>query len=425
MIPAFEAPDEPFHLDYINFIIKNKELPNQYSKDKCVPREGHQPPLYYSINAFLGNLINNKTIDIKSIPNRNHSWNGGFAANLPLFNHLNDSIFATSGDKYMFYFLRIFSILLSALNLFYIFKISQIFFGDSKWNLLPIFLVATLPQFIFVSSIINNDNLANLLGTISVYYSLRIMESPMDKKNFILLGIAFGLGLITKKGVLALSPILAIIIFYTVLKNRPQFKQIAINSLVMLFIILCISGWFFVRNQQLYGDIFGVEMEKTTLSYQINAKSLFSSYFFTKFLSGLTDSFIGVFGWMSLGLPRFIYSFYIFIFIISLIGIFLYFKTNRFNDIKPLAAIAFAVSCLIAIVIYNLTFTQFQGRFMFSVISALAISATIGLKTMLSLIKDETVKKAILACLILAFIAIDIISIVQIQTFYYTLGNYS
>jgi hypothetical protein len=43
VVPVHEAPDEPFHLDYVNFLLERGALPDQRREASGVFREGHQP----------------------------------------------------------------------------------------------------------------------------------------------------------------------------------------------------------------------------------------------------------------------------------------------------------------------------------------------------------------------------------------------
>lgn len=51
VLPTFEAPDEPEHVGYIEFIVRHHHLPVMMRSLSDEPFEGFQPPLYHAIMA--------------------------------------------------------------------------------------------------------------------------------------------------------------------------------------------------------------------------------------------------------------------------------------------------------------------------------------------------------------------------------------
>src|ERR671933_10205 len=94
LAPPFEAPDEPAHLAYVDFIATRAALPNQYGPDRPLtghgisPTEGHQPPLYYAAAALLLRLTAQAPcLPTPPAPNPLHAWNGagGTRIDVPMF----------------------------------------------------------------------------------------------------------------------------------------------------------------------------------------------------------------------------------------------------------------------------------------------------------------------------------------------------
>ncbi len=225
MVPTFEAPDEPSHLEYVNYVAINLALPNQLVPEKTVVGEGVQPPLYYILTAALVRALNrDHRIDTNPIPNRQAAQFGGERPDVPLFDHSSGSFFDDIQDKISFYVLRLLSVLTALINLIFIFKIAKLYTDDPRWQLFPVVFVATLPQFGFTSAIVNNDSLANLLTTLVIYCLLRLLKDPDRRSCYLLTGLFLGIGLATKKFALIMLPELAVLMIYFATKKRVLLK---------------------------------------------------------------------------------------------------------------------------------------------------------------------------------------------------------
>ncbi len=419
LIPPFEAPDEQFHLQYINFISYYKELPNQYEGIKYPDRyvgQGHQYPLYYIITGAINWVFSSDSrINYTLTKNNNHKWNGGTTGKVPLFDHVKNPPFHNNNNRIIFYLLRLLSVLMGAVNIFFIYKISEFIISDSRIRILPVIFAATLPQYIFVSSIINNDNLANLLSTISIYLILNLLKNPLNKKYYLRTGIILGLSLITKKTLFYLIPGIFIIYFYLFFssgKNFAVLKQILISFLI----VLLISSWYFIRNKVIYSDILALQMERSTMQSLIKEKSIFSFYFITPFSPSIVRSFIGVFGWMNLPLHISIYIVYLIPMLSSVAGLYRYLKSKDKQLMYVYSLILFFAICLGGIIYFNLTFTQSQGRYMFPVLSSISILFIIGITT---IIKKYRISEIMIYIITVFFVITDLLSIFTLYNFYY------
>lgn len=423
LIPPFEANDEPYHLEYINYIVSNSSLPNQLNEKEKVNIEGHQFPLYYFVSASLIKIIwGNSPVKFSLVFNKKHFSAGGPENLVPVFNHIINNPFADNESKMKFYFLRLLSTLFGVFNLFFIFKIAKLFFEDYRIVILCSFFAASLPQFIFASSTITNDSLANLLSSASIYMFLVLLKNPSFKK-IILFSLIFSLSLLCKKTLFFLIPSVAISAAYALhigKINRDIFIKL---SLSLLFFTFIVSGWFYYRNHFIYNDVLLTEVEKITVPMHYDPKSFFSFYFIYPFIPGLFGSFFGVFGWMNVAMPFFVYVFYFLLFAAGVIGLF---QKKSFKKLNPqkIFIVCSVLICFAGIVYYNLSFTQHQGRFLFPVLSLISVCAIYGLKTFFVYIKKEISDKNILRGIYTALVIINLISVYVIYRFYYIENNY-
>ncbi len=376
LVPPFEAPDEPDHLAYINFIAERGLLPNQYDSDRAVPREGHQPPLYYALGALIVRFTQpDNRVDVNPIPHRPPDLR--YPPDIPIYRHVGQPIFPTPADRVGFYLLRLMSVLLATLNVALAIRLVGVLFAHphsalptlnppekERIQLALVFLLG-IPQFAFISGVINNDNLANLLATAVLLSLLCLLRGENVLWRWAGVGILLGLGLLAKKTLLFLLPLVGVVAW---LQLRAFGRKVLVGLLIALGAIGLVSGWWFYRNWVLYGDWSGTAMEVRTLPELVDEKPLFSRYFLASFWRVLFGSAIAGFGWMNVVLPRPVYWVAWLILGVSLLGLIRAWKRTGI----PLRLALLAVGlCVAGIVYYNLTFTQPQGRFLFPVLTLL------------------------------------------------------
>lgn len=110
-----------------------------------------------------------------------------------------------------------------------------------KVRLAAIFLIASIPMFMFISASINYDNLVIFMSVLAVAITLSLREKFTLAKIMGLLAIVF-LGPIVKKAFLAVSVVIGAYILYSLFKNRSE----ATNQIKNLYIKnkakLCVFG---------------------------------------------------------------------------------------------------------------------------------------------------------------------------------------
>ncbi|MBS1493093.1 MAG: DUF2142 domain-containing protein [Bacteroidetes bacterium] len=423
LIPPFEANDEPNHLEYINFVVKNSSLPNQLSEKEKVNIEGHQFPLYYVISASMVKLIwGNSPVNFSLVYNKKHFSAGGPESLVPVFNHVNNNPFSDNESRTKFYFLRLISTLFGVVNLFFIYKIAKLFFADYKIAYLCLFFTASIPQVIYSSSTITNDSLSNLLASAAIYLFLVFLKDSSVKK-IVVFSLVFSLCLLCKKTLFFLIPSVIISTAYAFHIGKIT-KEIFIKLSASLFIFtVLVAGWFYFRNHYLYNDTLLTDVEKITVPMHYDPKSIFSFYFIYPFVPGLFGSFFGVFGWMNLAVPFFIYVFYFILSAAGVIGISKKFLLTKITPVK-LFIICSLIICLAGIVYYNLSYSQHQGRFLFPVLSLISVCIIGGLSNFFHLFKKSILSRKILHAIYVILIIINLISVYVIYRFYYIQNNY-
>ncbi len=432
LVPPGEAPDEPAHVAYADFVAKNLELPYQYEAETRRP-EGHQPPLYYMVCAAFNRILNsNNVIQMQLVQNPRQSYKDGrFQQDVPVYLHflqpfskLAIPMFTSEEDKINFYFLRLFSVVLGILNTWFILKLSELLFGDRRWRYFPALFVATLPQYIFMFAVINNDAMANFVSTVAVYLSFRIWFHPDESRNFLLLGMVLGLGLLTKKTVMVtLPPVLLVLAGVTLRRgSRVEKERVVMYSIYAFTIALAISGWYFVRNELLYGDVLASDMEKRFIMARDAPLLMWSSL--VSFVTEAFASFVGEFGWNHVRLPESLYLTYAAVLIIGMTGFCIRLYMIGKNGIELILLAAFCLSAVVGFLYTNITFPHSHGRLLFPVISAFAVQLAVGFRQIFSFLHSSPLKALLGYGVVSAFVLSDLVSVFLIHGFYYRIEQY-
>jgi len=416
VVPVFEAPDEPFHLSYVNFLLERHELPNQLDESKRVFREGHQPPLYYAVAALVTlPFRGGEVVRVELERNPEHVLGGGRRRDVRYYDHRQPGPFPDSSSRAAFYAIRALGIAFALANLLLVLRVARRFLPEQcAW--LAAACVATLPQFLFISGSINNDNLVNLIATAVILASLRVLERPERLREAIALGLLLGLGLCVKKTSLVLMPPIAVMFVWLFVRGELPRPRLVTHAAAALAAMLAVGGWILVRNQLLYGDPLGSEMERRTLHFIVNDQSVFSAYFRGIFWSATMQSFVGMFGWMQLRLPFVAYAFWWLLLLLGIATAAGHALITGERRAPVVLALGFAISCLAAVIYYNTTYPEPQGRFLFPALAAIAGVSGLGLWRIGARFAGAARIPAI--ALVLVLVTIDAIGWLRIAHFY-------
>jgi 4-amino-4-deoxy-L-arabinose transferase-like glycosyltransferase len=367
-IPPFETPDEPGHARFVNFLLERQRLPVAGEE---APGEAHQPPLYYALAAALARVFHLDPIRVEPARNPAFRWYGGTQENKYLHE--------PSEDAATLRRLRLLSVALGAgtVALIYLMGVASGALSPRAAVLVAAF-AAFLPQFTFISGSLNNDSLANFLAAGALASLAAALRRPSHRALWGLAGILAGLGLLAKFTGLALLPCgaIALLLARRVPPEDGGFRRGAAPAAALFFLpALLIPAPLWARNGLVLGDPLGLAAQVKTLPNLLDPKNLASGYFFTEFPVVLFESFCGRFGWMSLRLPAVLYIAALAATLTAVAGLILMGRQRR--DCPPPRAHALlwaAVAVQLAqIVVYNMTFTQAQGRFLFPVLGPIAI----------------------------------------------------
>ncbi|MGD9046804.1 MAG: hypothetical protein PVF77_02010 [Anaerolineae bacterium] len=388
--PAWQAPDEPAHYNYIQYlaeqrrfpILKLGDYPAEYLEEikaahfppemsiAPIRYEYHQPPLYYLLavpvyrlsgTLFPGNLL------------------------LPL---------------------RLFSVALGALLLLVVHWVVQALApGRPGLALGAAAFVAFLPMHLAMTAATNNDTLAELLLATLLLLSIRYLklgDSPEDQREgtrlLVLMGVTTGLSFVTKSSIYVALPLvlLAIALKQFWLDGSSVGRGLKAGMIYLLPAIALGLPWW-LRNIALYGDLdfLGLgrhdqvvvgQLRTAEFVAQHGAGPLIGDFFLTSF-----RSFWGQFGWMGVLVDQRIYQAMAILSALAVIG-FAIWAARIWRNCQAFPRWQWAAGSLLAVlgllalasyVWYNLQFVQHQGRYLFIALIPISLVAALGWREVL------------------------------------------
>jgi 4-amino-4-deoxy-L-arabinose transferase-like glycosyltransferase len=374
--PDWQAPDEPAHYNYVRQVADEGRLPviapgdwqqeyqEQLKASKFAPElldrldtiqyEDHQPPLYYLLAA---------------------------------------PVYALTGGNLLA--LRLVSVVLGAGVVIATWAALRAASpGQPALALSGAGFVAFLPQHLSILGSVNNDALAELIAALTLWAVILYLRGRRCVSSATL-GILVGLALITKTTIYFLGGIALLAVLLRRRRERWSQRVLASGLAAMIVPALLLGGLWWGRNLHVYGgtDFTGLDRHDAVTVGQMRTdeyievvlggseRQYLENLFRTTF-----HSFWGQFGWMSVPLPGQVYRVLWVITLGLLLGAIVHAWRARF----PLALdrpgrdvlILFAATIVLvtaAFALYNLSFVQFQGRYLYPALVPLAFVVGAGL----------------------------------------------
>jgi Dolichyl-phosphate-mannose-protein mannosyltransferase len=253
LLPAWEANDEPDHVRNVETLVSGR----WYRIEKDAGYQPHQAPLYYLALAGWQKVAGFDPWTPTFAPNPAAPAGGQFTHD-------------DAESQRRVVFLRLPSIALGLLTIWLTRRIAR-HVRLSEWGALAAAaIVATVPRFVFLSSVVTNDTLAITLGTLSILFAVRCWMADSQRaplRDLLVLGVVSGLLLDTK---LTPVPFVAVLVGLPILRtirnevqagvarskiawSKIAWSNIARSSLPA-FTMLVVAAPVLISNHIRYGD---------------------------------------------------------------------------------------------------------------------------------------------------------------------------
>lgn len=364
-MPTLQGPDETMRLLVPNFIVSHGALPS-----------GFDPEII------------------------NYEWGISYA-----FTPYGSSLFAaffmwvvshfTASQAAAIVAARFASVLSGAGTVFVCMKIGHRVFENRLTTYVFAFLCGLLPQFTFLSSYFNSDAFSIFCTALIIYSWVYGIQEGWGYGACAFLGISIGLCALSyyyAYGFILMSiPVYAIsAVRQATAPGARRPRSYLFGALVVFLAAVAVAGWFFIRNMVIYGgDMMGTRasaecaqryatnpnlMPGTHTSpddYGVSPLAMvFGTYYGMVWWASVFKSVIAVFGYMSIGIPSYLYYAYCLIFAVGLLFGIWFLRHNRTMPEKALLSVTFVICILIPIglsIYYSWSWDyQPQGRYILS-----------------------------------------------------------
>jgi 4-amino-4-deoxy-L-arabinose transferase-like glycosyltransferase len=389
--PAWQAPDEPAHYNYVRSLAEEGRLP--------VLRPGDYPAAYLEqIKSARFPL----TMSIDSI--RYESWQP------PLYYTLAMPIYWLAGGALIP--LRLLSVVLGAGLVVVAYALAlTVCPGETRLALGTAAFVAFVPMHLAMTASVNNDALADLLLALVMLRLMRWTRGANRQPYALMVtGLLLGLGLITKATVYVVAIPLALI---TLLFDERRPALLARRAAAVFGPALLLALPWYVRNVALYGwpDLLGKLNHDAIVAGQLRTADYLAQAGWAAYLGDFATtsfhSFWGQFGWMAVPMDGRTYLALGLLSALAVAGLILpgtstilradltdfpkpvrshgpKFEGTAGDKVAWLAGLWVIFTLLFIYVYYNLSFVQFQGRYLFPALAPIGLFATLGLREILS-----------------------------------------
>ncbi len=292
--PNFEASDSVQHVGVVKWIADKGTLPVQSAEHaQLFGQEASQPPLYYLLMAAVWNAFDTSDFEARFLPSP------FTAIGVPeRFGNRNLLIYEQpyppdlQGSSLALYLIRLLSLGMGALTVGAVYQSAHtVMPGRLGVALLAASLTAFNPQFIFISASVSNDSLVNMLAALITWQMLLMLRDGFQTRRSLLLALLIALASLTKLSGLTVGAVVGLAAIWLLWRTRDYRGFLTLSAAVLAFWLL-IAGWWYLRNIQLYGELFGA----STMLDNFGRRSITPWRLFSEEFQGLRVSYWGVFG---------------------------------------------------------------------------------------------------------------------------------
>jgi 4-amino-4-deoxy-L-arabinose transferase-like glycosyltransferase len=244
-VPLGESPDELAHYRYVHYIDQVGRPPLTAEDRQLSGYKGHEPPLYYLLLHQATRPLRIAQQPMLKMLDPDRQPQHSIASEVMLWNavlHTADEAFPWQGTSLAWHLMRFLFIPLGMVTILCTYSIvRQLAPAHPPLALLAAGLNAFTPQFVYISAVLNNDNLAVPLSVVSLWILVHVARGDLRWRWFVLLGVVVGLARITKFYTLILVPIIGIALLLIAWRLR-RWRRCLLGGLLLMALILAVSA---------------------------------------------------------------------------------------------------------------------------------------------------------------------------------------
>lgn len=421
LIPPWEAPDEPGHVAYVEYLYKYKRLPSAL-----------KPLISLSINRSFeenGKILKNiRTKQLNTIEKRN-LWDRSdrrldpvpvnLASHPPLYYvyllpfYILSLPFSSYGTVIL---LRFASLILGLGSLLVIFSLGKkLFKKNINLSYLLVFLVSFQPMFSFTHAVVNSDAFVIF---VFLYWVNRALE--MIKKKKILDKDLFILTFISALSALVKPQLIILVVMFVLLMRLANISKrkiliyclvSSIPSLIWIFYKYTTEGTGFLSYAiQQAGDI-----SRPVWMYPLE-------FILQKQPVGIFMSFWGFFGWLDVPMPKWTYLLFFVIIVVGAGGSFTRVKKIRLKTVPKEIILLFSACFLyiLSIFVFDIQVFAFahhfviHGRYFVPVLPFILIVILKGVNSY-----SQSLRKILFILVVTIFFMSQLIMYATLSSYYY------
>ena len=385
--PIFEKPDEPAHFAYIQSLADGRGFPAApvVIADASPSQESSQPPLYYLAAALAVRLLAPDTADFARLLVHNPAFpvvNSDVPIdNRNVFVHATPEMFPYTGAARAVQVARLVALAFGALTVWATYRLGREAFPDrAEVALLAASMAAFTPQFIFISSAVNNDSAAAASCALALWSTARIMRSGFTLRRISALGLALGLAAISKASALALWP-LALIAILAVKSVLPGLMERLRWAALAVGVGLVVAAPWYLHALAQFNDLLGTSLHFAMPWARAQPLSLVQTL---NQAPGAWQSYWLAFGWGNILAPDAVYGLLNGVTVVGALGLGIWLWQTRRRIEGPIGWLLIAWLALIIVALLNWVrwLDAALGRLIFPAMASLALLLSAGWHTL-------------------------------------------
>jgi uncharacterized membrane protein len=278
---------------------------------------------------------------------------------------------------------RIVSVLMGAVALWVTYRMArEVFPQRPEMAVGAVGLAAFIPEYLFISGAVNDDNGATLCGALALWGMMRMLRQGPTVRRCVGLGVALGLGWLSKLTAAALLPAAGLVLALVALRRRSLRDLFRWGLLVFGVAALLIVPWL-ARQTLLYGEPTGTSREIVEWGLRQQPLTLAD---LGPDLYWLRTSFWGRLGYNQIPLDPWIYVALDCVTLLSLLGLLLLaIRHVRSSLLAPGPAQIVTLAAAFLFTLGPMVVRRFLrpmpnfGRYLFPVLPAIALLMFVGL----------------------------------------------